>query len=242
MLASDVPILETLSFVQKYAPPPPARILEVGCGSGRLASHLRDSGYQIIALDTSVDAVVKAQSHGLDARVARWPDFDESPFDLVLFTRSLHHIRELPKAIEQAKHILRPNGMVLVEEFASEEVENVTVQWLYELLTLLNGLLPLQWASGWLGRDFLEHTNPMAAWKAAHHERIHPSVEMEACLRANFPHVDVHVAPYLFRYICAVLGDTTTSGNTALHVLESERRFAAVGGVRLIGRRYVATL
>lgn len=37
MLPTDVPTTETLTLLEPSLPPAPARILEVGCGSGEVA-------------------------------------------------------------------------------------------------------------------------------------------------------------------------------------------------------------
>jgi SAM-dependent methyltransferase len=38
-------------FVRSQLPPPPARVLEVGCGSGELAFALSAGGWRVIAVD-----------------------------------------------------------------------------------------------------------------------------------------------------------------------------------------------
>jgi SAM-dependent methyltransferase len=122
MRTSDLPTAQTLAFVRAHAPPPPARVREVGCGDGALASRLQGVGYRVVAVDSSEAAVAAAVRRGLDARAARWPDFEESSFDLVLFTRSLHHIHPLDGAVARARHLLARAGRVLVEDFAFNEV------------------------------------------------------------------------------------------------------------------------
>src|SRR5438045_590951 len=44
-------------------PPPPARILDCGCGTGWLAYFLARRGYDIVATDVSPDAIALATSH-----------------------------------------------------------------------------------------------------------------------------------------------------------------------------------
>jgi predicted RNA methylase len=43
--------MEALHFVKAQLPLAPARVLEVGCGDGRLALTLDDLGYRVTAID-----------------------------------------------------------------------------------------------------------------------------------------------------------------------------------------------
>ena len=237
---SDVPTSETLAFVQTHLPPPPARILEVGCGDGTLASRLQSLGYRVVAIDSSAKAIVRARQRGLDARVVQWPDFEEAPFDVVMFTRSLHHIRPLDQAVSRAKQLLREQGRVLVEDFAFKEIAPLAIEWLYQVLVILSetGVLRSE-ADGFASRVLREGGSP-ATWQAAHDHDLHSADAMLACLRQHFPAVEATTAPYLYRYVCAVLEEDAASSSLALRVLEFEKRFAEVAGAPLIGRRFVA--
>jgi hypothetical protein len=62
---------------------------------------------------------------------------------------------------------------------------------------------------------------------------------MLASLKQHFPRVDTAVAPYLYRYVCPLLRKDADRRGLALKILDLERRFAAVGGMSLIGRRFV---
>ena len=241
MLTSDVPTTETLAFVAAHASPAPARILEVGCGDGALALRLQGVGHQVIAVDTSADAVAKARQRGVDARVAHWPNFEEAPFDVVVFTRSLHHIDPLPQAVGQAKKLLKERGKVLVEDFAFTEIEPLAAEWLYELLAVLDAARLLLRDRDEFANQLLQHEGSLAAWHAAHDHHVHSAGAMLACLRDHFARVDVATAPYLYRYVCAVLEENADGYRLGSRVLELERRFAEVVPLSLIGRRYVAT-
>jgi 2-polyprenyl-3-methyl-5-hydroxy-6-metoxy-1,4-benzoquinol methylase len=96
MHPSEVALRETLTFVQQHLLSDSGRLLEVGCGSGELAARLHQEGHHVIALDSDAAVIEQARQLGIDARVAVWPDFEEASFDAILFTRSLHHITDLP--------------------------------------------------------------------------------------------------------------------------------------------------
>jgi SAM-dependent methyltransferase len=239
VLTSDVATSETLAFVQAHAHP--GRLLEVGCGGGALASRLTALGYQVVALDASANAVAEARQRGLDARIARWPDFEEAPFDVVLFTRSLHHIQPLDQAVARAKELLKPQGRVLVEDFAFNEIESLSAEWLYQLLSVLDAAGLLRCGEDGFADQILQCGEALAAWKAAHDHHLHSAEAMASCFRENFGEVETTTAPYLYRYVCALLEESADGYRLASRVLELEKRFAEVRRVPLIGRRFVGT-
>jgi 2-polyprenyl-3-methyl-5-hydroxy-6-metoxy-1,4-benzoquinol methylase len=238
VLTSDVATSETQGFVQAHTQP--ARLLEVGCGDGALASRLAAMGYQVVALDASATAVAEARRRGLDARIARWPDFDEAPFDVVLFTRSLHHIRPLDRAVARAKELLKPQGRVLVEDFAYNAIGTLAAEWLYQILSVLDAAGLLRSDGDSFAKQLLQHEGALAAWREAHDHHLHSAEAMASCLQKNFGTVEATTAPYLYRYVCALLEESADGFRLASRVLALEKRFAEVGRVHFIGRRFVS--
>src|SRR5262245_42490252 len=113
MSAMDLDTDITLAFVEsalaEIGGPSPLRVLEVGCGPGRLAQALAARGHRVVAIDSSEEAIAATRARGIDARFARFPAFeDDELFDAVLFTRSLHHIPPLPAVVAKAHELLRP--------------------------------------------------------------------------------------------------------------------------------------
>jgi SAM-dependent methyltransferase len=239
-LPSDIPTGETLAFIQAHVLPPPARILEVGCGGGALASRLHRLGYAIVALDASEKAVAQAKKRGLDARRADWPNFTDRPFEVILFTRSLHHIADLPGAVARAAELLKAGGQLLVEDFARHEVRPLAAEWLYQMLAVLDASALLERDQEGLLDRMLSHGDALAAWQEAHDHHLHSAEAMLAALRGHFPTVTMDPAPYLYRYVCSRLTERAPGHAVATRVLALEKRFAATAGVPLIGRRFFA--
>jgi SAM-dependent methyltransferase len=236
---SDIPLSDTITFLRGYLPEPPARILEVGCGDGELANRLGLTGYEVVAIDESTKAVARAQALGVNARLARWPAYQDEPFAAVLFTRSLHHIFPLDEAVAQAGKLLRPDGQVLIEDFAYEEMTAPSAEWLRQVLGLLDAAGLLKWDRGPLGIGFLHADDAVAAWHAARHHEIHQASAIEASLRRAFPRVEALTAPYLYRYACTLLTSESAGFPVGLRVLEWERQIGSHRESPLIGRRYV---
>lgn len=123
----DVATTETVEFLLRHLSPQPLRILEVGCGTGEVAARLQGYHHHVIAIDSEAKAIEQAQQLGVDARLAVWPLFEESAFDAILFTRSLHHIAPLDVALSHASQLLLPSGVLLVEDFAYNEMDPPTL-------------------------------------------------------------------------------------------------------------------
>jgi 2-polyprenyl-3-methyl-5-hydroxy-6-metoxy-1,4-benzoquinol methylase len=239
VLTRDVPTMHTLGFVREHTQP--CRLLEVGCGDGALAARLMTLGYRVVAIDASAEAIAKAKARGVDARVARWPEFDDAPFDVVVFTRSLHHIEPLDRSVVRAKELLQAGGRLLVEDFSYREIDPLSAEWLYQMTSLLD-------AGGFAQRDeedfarrVAQGEELLAAWQGAHHHDLHTADAMAASIREVFGSVETTNAPYLYRYICALLGESERGHRIASRLLELEHRFAETAGLPLIGRRFVAT-
>ena len=97
-------------------PQPGERILDLGCGDGRLSEFLAGSGCRLVAVDSSAEQVCAARGRGLDARLidAARLRFGEE-FDAVFSNAALHWIRP-PEAVARGVFAaLRPGGRFVGE-------------------------------------------------------------------------------------------------------------------------------
>jgi SAM-dependent methyltransferase len=105
------------TFVLHELPPPPARVLEVGCGAGDLARELAAAGYDVLAIDPDAP-------HGSIFRRTTIEELgDAGPFDAVVASRALHHVFDLTAALEQTAAVLRTGGAVVIDDFAWERLD-----------------------------------------------------------------------------------------------------------------------
>jgi SAM-dependent methyltransferase len=115
-------------FLREELPAAPARVLEVGCGQhGELATALSVAGWEVLAIDPMAPPGAIFRRLLLDDL-----DLGEGPFDAVVAVRSLHHIRELDQALAKIRALLRPDGVLAVEEFAWDLADEPTLDWLAE--------------------------------------------------------------------------------------------------------------
>lgn len=239
MLPIDLATDETAAYILDQIPSPYARILDVGCGDGLLASRLQAQGHDVVAIDESAEMVQQARARGVDARVAGWPSFEDSPFDIILFVWSLHHIHPLVGAVEQAHQLLVSPGRVIVEDSAWEEIDPATAEWFYGIARLIDRCQALVPKEDSFATDLVQSGGDFEFWQHSHDRDLHAVEAMWAALRTPFRSLSETSAPHLYRYLCPVLAENETGYNIVSQVLDMERRLAKHGMIELIGRRFV---
>ncbi|MFD0476192.1 class I SAM-dependent methyltransferase [Nonomuraea thailandensis] len=125
------------AFLTEWLPPAPARVLDAGCGRGRLALALARAGYAVSAVDIDPRAVAATTALGVAAIEADIADYDDRPFDAIVFSLSLHHTARLAEAVERARALLAAGGVLIVDEFAWERADRATASWFYDIGAVL---------------------------------------------------------------------------------------------------------
>jgi ubiquinone/menaquinone biosynthesis C-methylase UbiE len=110
--------------------PDGARVLEVGCGPGRLSIRLaRQHGLEVTGLDLDPAMIARANANAdrLGDGEGRRPSFlvgdvatlafPDGSFDLVVSTLSMHHWADPAAGLAEIGRVLRPGGRALVWDF-----------------------------------------------------------------------------------------------------------------------------
>jgi SAM-dependent methyltransferase len=109
--------MDVLEFMVTELPPPPSRVLEVGCGAGELATELVQAGYDVLAIDPEAPP-------GPIFRRSAIEDLDEpGPFAAVVASRSLHHVADLAVALDKVMDVLSSEGRVVIDDFGWERLD-----------------------------------------------------------------------------------------------------------------------
>ena len=101
------------------APPEGAVLVDLGCGAGLLAPHVR--GYRHVGVDITASALAQAAAHGVtavrgDVTAVPLPD---SCADVVTAGEILEHVTDLPAAVREACRLLRPGGLLVIDTLAA---------------------------------------------------------------------------------------------------------------------------
>ncbi len=121
----------TQEVLRRHLPPPPARVLDVGGGTGTHAAWLAEDGYQVHVVDVTPRHVEKVRSDlgpaGVTAEVgdARRLDLADGSIDVALLLGPLYHLTDegdRMQALREATRVVRPAGLVavaVISRFAS---------------------------------------------------------------------------------------------------------------------------
>lgn len=96
--------------------PENGRILDAGCGSGRDSKKFKSLGFDVEAIDGSVEMCRLAGEHaGIDVKHMQFQDIDfEDEFDGIWASASLLHVpsSELEPVLDRLKNSLKENGIL----------------------------------------------------------------------------------------------------------------------------------
>jgi SAM-dependent methyltransferase len=102
--------------VELLDPQPGERILDLGCGDGRLTEQLVAAGCEVVGVDGSAQQVAAARGRGLEARVADARSLPfEREFDAVFTNATLHWVKPPEAAVASVARALRPAGRFVGE-------------------------------------------------------------------------------------------------------------------------------
>ena len=113
-----------IGAVMSLFPPPPAKILDLGCGTGWTSIFFCKAGYEVTGVDISDFSISHAQNlkkkeqlNNVNFIVSDYEDLTfEDEFDCIVFFDSLHHSEDEALALKMAYRALRKNGICITSE------------------------------------------------------------------------------------------------------------------------------
>ena len=196
------------AFVHAHLPPAPARVHEVGCGRGDLAQAIARAGHRVVAIDPDAPAGDLFRATSLEEFA------DPEPFDAVVASLALHHIADLPGALDKIARLLGPAGRLIVNEHAVDRLDEPTARW---YLDKRAGIRPDAPRS-------LEQC--LREWEADHAE-LHGYNAMRQELDRRFTERFFTWMPYLYGELAGAVTDV------------EERSLIDAGAIQATGFRYV---
>jgi hypothetical protein len=167
------------TFVFDQLPPPPQRVLEIGCGSeGGLVAELVARGYDALGVDPRAP-------EGDRFRQAEFQSV-EGEWDAVVAGRVLHHVWPLAESLD---HLASLAPLLVVDEFGRNRVDAAAQDW-YEAqyrMLVAAGHRPT-------GPPSLDE------WRQRHPD-LHEDDEVLAALRERYEELVYERVPYLHRWL-----------------------------------------
>jgi SAM-dependent methyltransferase len=178
--------------VRSWLPPPPAAVLELGCGSvGGFVPALLSDGYQAIGIDP--EAPEGASYRRIEFERSDLPE----AADAVVASVSLHHVADTGEVLDRIAAALKPDGTLVVIEWDWESFDEASARWGFERL---------DWDTenkGWLHRGY-EHWQAsgepwetyLHGWATGH--GLHSAQALVTGLDERFERVRCERGAYLF--------------------------------------------
>jgi 2-polyprenyl-3-methyl-5-hydroxy-6-metoxy-1,4-benzoquinol methylase len=99
------------------------KILDVGCGDGRLLALLRDFGdpdWALLGLEFDENAIAQCRSLGFEAFAERVEDFADRPdqqgsYDAIIMLQLIEHVDDPALLCERVHLLLKPGGVFIIE-------------------------------------------------------------------------------------------------------------------------------
>jgi ubiquinone/menaquinone biosynthesis C-methylase UbiE len=117
-----VELLRTQELIRRFAPEPPATIIDVGGGPGVYAAWLTDLGHEVHLIDPVARHIDQAVERSADIAVAqvgdaRSLDYPDDSFDMALLLGPLYHLIERQdrlRALQEARRVTKTGSPVVV--------------------------------------------------------------------------------------------------------------------------------
>jgi 2-polyprenyl-3-methyl-5-hydroxy-6-metoxy-1,4-benzoquinol methylase len=92
------------------------KLLDFGCGHGKLLRRMHAAGWEVVGLDFSEQAVEAVRASGMQAHQGTLPHPQIPPgsFDAVIMEHALEHVPDPLTVLRAARDVLRPGGTLLV--------------------------------------------------------------------------------------------------------------------------------
>ena len=125
-----------LKYSQQIIKDPNAKILEAGCGAGRILRYYHNKGYNIMGIDYIDSAIKKLQATDNTLNVRQEDitnlSFSDSQFKYVLAFGLYHGIDTgLESAIKETFRVMENNG-ILCASFRADNIQNKINDFLYD--------------------------------------------------------------------------------------------------------------
>jgi ubiquinone/menaquinone biosynthesis C-methylase UbiE len=137
-IPADLPMVDKTSYPLKFAElvvkSKNDKILEAGCGAGRIVRHYHNNGYSILGMDFIPEAIEKLRVADPSLNVVVGDitnlDFPSESFDVVLAFGLYHNLEvHLEQAITETRRVLISGG-ILCASFRADNFQTRFSDWL----------------------------------------------------------------------------------------------------------------
>ncbi|PXW91603.1 methyltransferase family protein [Streptohalobacillus salinus] len=136
LLMEDTPYQEWLAFTKKHLKPSARRVLDLGCGTGKMSVLLSKAGYQMTGVDLSEDMLVEASQRALTEKQSiQWIQQDMTALEgfnnydaVVSYLDVVNYLPDLSSVTQvfsNVYHALNDSGVFLFDVHSMGHVEKM---------------------------------------------------------------------------------------------------------------------
>ena len=173
------------------------------------------AGYDVLGIDPAAPDGERFRRLKLEEMEAA-----DGPYDAIVASFSLHHIGDLDAGLDKIAELLRPQGVLALDEFAWDLMDEPTLDWFHGQRRVL--------AAAGVGEKPGSLDDLRAEWDAEH-VGLHGYDAMRAALAARFGELAFERTQFLHR----LLGGTAT--------VALEQALVDADAIRPLGFRYAGT-
>ena len=109
------------AFLVSRIPPDAKGVLDVAAGTGAVALQLVQGGHTVVGIDQSPEMLAVARERLPDVAFhegkAEALPFADAEFDALTFTYLLRYVDDVPATLRELARVVRPGGVVAMQEF-----------------------------------------------------------------------------------------------------------------------------
>ena len=214
-------------FVSTWLPPPPAAVVEIGCGPlGGFVPMLRSAGYAAAGVDP--EAPEGPWYHRVEFERYELTE----PAQAIVACTSLHHVTDVGEVLNLAGAALAAGGRLVVVEWARERFDERTARWCFDRLP------PPADHHDWLRRHHDQWRASGLPWERyfqawAEEEGLHAGQDIVRELDARFDPQSLTYGPYFFSGLAGISEDEEQAAIDAGEIRANR--------IAYVGRRRPAT-
>ncbi|OGI36049.1 MAG: hypothetical protein A2283_09880 [Lentisphaerae bacterium RIFOXYA12_FULL_48_11] len=115
------------------------KILDLGGGSGRIASFFINKAREITVVDSSRGMIKQCEKRkGINCILADAENlpFRDGYFDKIIIVDALHHFHNQESVIREVARVLKKEGKLVIEEFNPEKIIGRLIEFFEEILNM----------------------------------------------------------------------------------------------------------
>lgn len=183
--------------VRSHLPPPPARVVEIGCGRlGGFVPMLGEAGYDAIGIDPAAPAGERYRQGKFEHTQLA------GGLDAIIACTSLHHVGDPDQVLDRVAHVLAPTGRMVVIEWDWESFDEASARWCFDRLADSD-------SESWIYRRRQEWLASGQGWEDcffgwARQHGLHSARELVRALDKRFERLSYREGPYFFAELSEV--------------------------------------